>query len=255
MRKAVLSGVAVFVLAALVWAGGDPWKTKPFSQWTEKDLQAIFQTSPWAKANVQAAGAWRPMGSETMSGPTPGAIAGSSTDNSKASQGSLGEQMGGAEKSKNAEAVAATQVYTVLWWSSRTIRAASTRHAVLQGSLKQDDAERIVAQPKEEYEVLVQAQNMHIFQDRGEKAFEKVCYIEARKSKRKLSPTHVAFQRGPDGETVVGVVFFFPKKEKNGEPTIAVDEKDIDFFLQVGAARLITYFEPKKMVDNQGEDL
>ncbi|MGB0036757.1 MAG: hypothetical protein WBP79_14900 [Candidatus Acidiferrales bacterium] len=255
MRKAVLGGVAVFVLATLVWAGGDPWKTKPFSQWTEKDLQAIFQTSPWAKANVQAAGAWRPMGSETMSGPTPGAIAGSSTDNSKQSQGSLGEQMGGVEKQKKAEESSATQVYTMLWWSSRTVRAASVRRAVLKGNVTEEDAEKVVSQIKDEYEILVQAQNMYIFQHRGEKAFEKVCSIEMKKTKLKLSPTHVKFQRSGDGETVVGVVFYFPKKQANGEPTISADEKEIDFFLQVGDARLNTYFEPKKMVDIQGQDL
>jgi hypothetical protein len=254
MKRLILAGLIILALAALVWAGGDPWKTKPFSQWTDKDVQAVFLSSPWAKPNVQASGAWRPMDSATMSGPTPGAIAGSSTDNSKVSQGTMAEQMGGAEKTRRASEAAASKVYTVLWWSSRTIRAASVRGAVLRGSMTQENAERIVAQPKDDYEVLVQAQNMAIFEQRGEKAFEKVAWLVLKKSNRKVLPTHVTFQYNSNDQ-VVGAVFYFPRKDTNGEPTISADEKEIDFFIQVGDAKVVTFFEPKKMMDSQGLDL
>ncbi len=51
------------------------------------------------------------------------------------------------------------------------------------------------------------------------------------------------------------MTFYFPKKDKAGNPTIVPDEKEMDFFLKVGDAKLITYFEPKKMMDSQGQDL
>ena len=62
------------------------------------------------------------------------------------------------------------------------------------------------------------------------------------------------FLKSPDGG-VNGAVFYFPKKSAGEEPTISPDEKEIDFYLQMGGAKLITYFDPRKMVDSKGEDL
>jgi hypothetical protein len=67
-------------------------------------------------------------------------------------------------------------------------------------------------------------------------------------------PTKVAFLKGGDGN-VNGAVFYFSKKGAGDEPTIAPDEKEIDFYLQMGDAKLITYFDPRKMVDSKGADL
>jgi hypothetical protein len=242
----------VAALATIAWVGGDPWKTKPASQWTAQDIQAIFQTSPWARVNISPNTGSATLGLSAMSGPSTGAIPGSSTDNSKTADGALPEQMGGAARER---AAATAQAYNVFWWSSRTIRAATARQNVLRGTMTQDAADKMAAQTRDEYEVLVQAPNMALFQSRGEKAMESAASLEMKKSKQKYAPTHVKFQHGPDGESVSAAVFFFPKKSPNGEPTIANDEKEIDFYLQVGGAKVITYFEPKKMADGQGADL
>jgi hypothetical protein len=195
MRKLWLVGLAVLVLSALVQAGDDPWKTRPFEKWTENDVAAVLLTSPWSKPGVQASGAWRPDGMTQASGsPT---IPGSGRGPFKA-----------------------------LWVMGRMFP-----------------------------QVLVQSTNMQIFQQRGEKAFESVAYLQTQRVKAKVSPSHVAFLKGPDGPTVTGAIFYFPKKDASGEPTIRPDEKEVDFYLQVGDAKLRTYFEPKKMVDSQGEDL
>jgi hypothetical protein len=249
MRKLVLSGLGLCLLAVVALAGGDPWK-KPFGEWTDKDVALIQQNSPWAKI-LQAQGAWRPDGMTQASGSA--GIAGSSSDRSKNSDSASPETAGGA--AKNASAAAATATYSVWWWSSRMIRAASFRDAVLKGKMTQADAEKDVAQPMDEYEILVRATNMIIFQQRGEKAFESAAYLQIKKAKTRISPSHVAFLKGPDGQSVVGAVFYFPKKTANGEPAISPEEKEVDFYLQVGDAKLITYFEPKKMVDTQGTDL
>ena len=63
MRKKAFAVTVILAAAAIAWAGGDPWKTKPVDQWTDKDIQEILQTSPWAKVNVPTQGAGtRPMG-------------------------------------------------------------------------------------------------------------------------------------------------------------------------------------------------
>jgi hypothetical protein len=249
MRKTTLAILAVFTLAAVVWAG-DAWK-KPISTWTDNDISAILQTSPWAKTGLRPVGAQHSADTTQASGS--GGIAGSSSDLSHVSAGATTDKMGGSEK--NASAAAANATYVVYWWSSRTIRAASMRRQVLKGTMTEADAEKAVAVSPDEYMILVQSTDMYIFQQRGEKAFESVAYLQAKKTKEKISPSHVAFLKGPDGVSVTGAVFYFPKKSANGEPTISADEKEIDFFIQVGGSKILTYFETKRMVDSQGQDL
>lgn len=251
MRKTALAVTVILAAVAIAWAGGDPWKTKPVDQWTDKDIQEILMTSPWAKASVQVQGAWRPdgMSPATTSGGTPG----SSSDMSHTSGGATPDTPGGSAKADQAAASRAS--YSVFWWSSRTIRAASMRRAVLKGSMTEADAEKTLANAPDDYMVLVQGTNMQIFQHRGEEAFDKTAYLQLKKTKQKVYPSKVSFTKGSDGTSVTGAVFFFPKKGANGEPTIAPDEKEIDFYLQMGDAKLLTYFDPRKMVDSKGEDL
>jgi hypothetical protein len=240
MRKTLAVTGVMLMLALFAWAGNDPWKSKPFQQWTQKDVQQILQESPWAKYNIQPSGAWQPLG---QSG-TDGAGAYSTRSSSVAD--------GGAEKTR--DAMAGAKAYSAYWWSSRTIRAASCRAAVLQGAMTEADAEKLVAQVPDEYEVRVRGSNMSTFQERGEKAFDDAGWLELKKAKTKLMPSHVSFERDAS-ENVVSATFYFPKKDKSGNPTIIPDEKEIDFFLKIADAKIVTYFEPKKMVDSQGEDL
>lgn len=251
MRKKLIGGVAFLIIAALAWAGGDPWKSKPPSQWTDKDIADIFQNSPWARANVTAQGAWRPDGMSQASGS--GGVAGSKTDMSKGSAGSTPTEMGGSEKEDAAAAEAAA--YSVYWWSSRTIRAAAMRRAVLKGAKTEDDVDKAVSETPDDYMILVQAPNMKLFQRRGEQGFEKAAWLQMKKSKEKLFPAKVDFLKGSDGNSVTGVIFHFPKKSANGEQTIAADEKEIDFYLLVGGSKILTAFDPRKMTDSKGVDL
>jgi hypothetical protein len=250
MRKYVFAGMGILLLAAMAWAG-DPWKDKPYDQWTEKDVLAVLQLSPWAKANLSAAGAWHPPDSAAYTGTEATGVAGGGADTSKTAQGSLSNQPGGYGKNANA----GPQLYNVYWWSSRTIRKAFVRYAVLKGRTKPEDAQKMVDQPIDDYQILVQGKNMSVFEQRGEKFFQDAAYLQLKKSKEKLAPSQVVFQFGPDGKSVSGVVFHFPKASKNGEPTIAPDEKEVDFYLRVADSMLRTYFEPKKMADEKGEDL
>jgi hypothetical protein len=251
MKKTGLLVASILAVIAIAWAGGDPWKTKTMDQWTENDVTNILQNSPWVKAPLRAQGAWRPNGTTQMTGGSTG-IPGSSNDTSHMN-GPTTDKMGGTEL--NAEAAAAQATYSVFWWSSRTIRAASYRRAVLKGTLSEADADKDAAAVPDDYMILVQGTNMAIFQARGEDAFMKAAYLEPKRLKEKISPTKVEFLKAGDGQTVTGAVFHFPRKSANGEPAIGSDEKEIDFFLQIGGSKLLTYFDPRKMMDSKGEDL
>jgi hypothetical protein len=250
MRKTSIAVTALLAAAAIAGAGGDPWKTKSIDQWTDKDIQEILVASPWSKPNLQTQGAWRPDGMTQATGST--GVAGGKSDTSHVSAGANPDQNGGSEKADSAAANQAT--YSIFWWSARTIRAASMRRAVLKGTMTEADAEKTVSNVQDDYMILVQGTNMQIFQHRGEEAFQKVSYIQLKKTKQKINPSKVGFTKAADG-SVNGAVFYFPKKDASGEPTISPDEKEIDFYLQMGDAKILTYFEPKKMVDSKGEDL
>src|SRR5579864_3646358 len=49
VRKIICSAATILVAASLIWAANDPWKSKPYDQWDEKDIQRIFNDSPWSK--------------------------------------------------------------------------------------------------------------------------------------------------------------------------------------------------------------
>jgi hypothetical protein len=251
MRKGLFAFVAILAIITVVWASGDPWKSKPVSEWTEKDIMDILQTSPWAKPGLQSQGAWRPSGMSQASGNA--GIPGGSSDTSHTSAGVAPNQTGGLEKED--AAAAGNAIYSVFWWSSRTIRAASMRRAVLKGTMTEEDAEKAIAVTPDDMMILVQGTNMQIFQHRGEDAFLKAAYLQTKRNKEKIYPTKVSFLKGSDGESVTGAIFYFPRKLDNGEPTIAPDEKEVDFYLMIGEAKIITYFDPRKMVDAKGEDL
>ena len=71
----------------------------------------------------------------------------------------------------------------------------------------------------------------------------------------KLQPSHVVLQKGPDEKTVVGAVFYFPKKTEQGEPVVSPDEKSIEFSCKLGSSTLKVSFDPQKMADQNGTDL
>lgn len=40
--------IIIFAVAAVLWAG-EPWKDKPWTEWTEKDVKKLLEKSPWAQ--------------------------------------------------------------------------------------------------------------------------------------------------------------------------------------------------------------
>jgi hypothetical protein len=54
---------------------------------------------------------------------------------------------------------------------------------------------------------------------------------------------------------VVGVLFSFPKKDAEGQPSIPADEKELGFSTKISGAWLRASFNLKQMADTQGQDL
>ena len=216
MRKAFLCGCVALLLAAIVWASGDPWKSKPYQQWDAKDVRKVLDASPWARSvevdapwlNADAAGGGDDGGTSAQPGPArPGAGA------------RTGPGGGGADAGGGPQTALAT--FIVRWTSSRTIREAVVRNAVLAGQMKEEAAEQQLAQPVETYEIVVAGPDMKPFQSVDEKILENGAYLIDKKTKQKVAPSNVKIQNSEDGKKIVSVAFLFPKKSESGVSTIA----------------------------------
>jgi hypothetical protein len=246
VRRVLIACLALGTVAALAWAGGDAWKSKPFAQWDEKDVRRILNDSPWSKV-IQVPAAWA-TGDDSAGTPT---VASAAQEHS-ANGGIMGDRGTGA-------APAAPKVpqatFVLRWLSSRTVREAVLRGEVLSGRMKEEDAEKKVAEPLQVYQVMIVGPDMKPFQGGDEKALVEKTYLVLKKTKQKVAAAGVEFQRGSDGKTVQVVAFSFPQKSASGEATIPPDEKSVEFNSSVGGANIRASFEIPKMEDAKGRDL
>jgi hypothetical protein len=262
MRKVVFLSSAVLVVAALVFAGGDPWKSKPYQQWDAKDVQRVLEDSPWSKV-IQVEATWKTgkdNSGNDASGPAVAtnqqAPAGGGGGNGKAMGGSapgaVSTPVAGAGDSGNSSGSAS---FLIRWVSSKTVEKAVYRKAELAGQMKPEDAEKELAKQLDVYELVVFGPDMKPFQSADEDMLKTDGYLIEKKTKQKISPMKVEITRAQDGTKVQAVGFIFLRKAANGEPTIADDEKSVDFICSVNGAKIHTTFDISKMQDTQGRDL
>ena len=261
MRKAILVSCAALVVTALVFAGGDPWKSKPYQQWDDKDVKRILEDSPWAKV-VQVDVTWKAdksYSSGDAGGPAP-------ATNQQTPMGGGGKSMGGsptAAPASNPPVAGAGGAgsssgeanFLVRWVSSKTVERAVYRKAELAGTMKPEDAEKELAKQLDVYELVVFGPDMKPFQSADEDSIKTSAYLIEKKNKQKISPYKVEITRSPDGNKVQAVGIIFLRKASNGEPTIPDDEKGVDFDCFVGGAKIHASFDISKMQDLQGRDI
>ncbi|HKS80724.1 MAG TPA: hypothetical protein VJR23_04405 [Candidatus Acidoferrales bacterium] len=268
MRKAILGFLAVALFAAICWAGGDPWKDKPYAQWDDKDIQHVLSNSPWVR-NVTVSAAWEPASSESggMGGygntgqtqPNPPAQQSSPSGGGggmKGGGGPGGGPGGAPQSSSGMDMPSIPQAtFSVFWLSSRTMREALGRRAVLHSGRSEADVDKYVDQPLEDFEVTVQGRDMTPFSKNDEAFFQSHATLEMKKSKDKVAPVKVTLEHSQNGNAVTAATFYFPKKSSTGEATIAADEKEVTFACEIGKTQLKVSFDPRKMSDQKGPDL
>jgi len=269
MRKAIIGSIALLAIAAFALASSDPWKGKPYQQWDEKDIQKILQNSPWSKT-VTVDAKWEGSSGAGAYGTAPAAPSrlpqGSSAGGSGAAGGGgrpgMGGGGGGGGSAPSAgggmpEAGGAVPQapFAVRWLSSRTMREALVRSAILSGKLTEADASKDLAQTPDTYQVMVIGPQMTPFQSVEEASVKQSAFLSTKKGKQKIEASKVEFQRSPDGKTVQTVIIYFPKRTATGESTIGADEKGAEFSVTASNTTIKTSFDFSKMDDAQGRDL
>jgi hypothetical protein len=140
----------------------------------------------------------------------------------------------------------------VYWQSSRVMRAATARQAVLHG--ENVDVDKYASQPQDEYQIIVRMQDMTPFRQHDEKFFQGSAFLQMKKGKDKISPTHVVYEKNSQG-LVGDAVFFFPKTNPSGAPTISADETEVQFSCKIADTTVRVGFKPRDMVDQSGSAL
>src|SRR5690348_5338521 len=233
--------LTLFLGAALLHAADKPWKAKTYQQWDEKDLQAILSDSPWVRITpIQRT--WLPVAEKDVA-PDPqiaGSVRSMPAPNTSQATARAGEE---SLRELNVQ---------VFWQSSRVRRAATAREAVLHG--QQVDVDQYVAQPQTEYQLVLRMADMTPFTQHDEKFFQDNAFLQTKKSKEKISPSHVVFEKNAKG-AIQDAIFFFPKTTSSGAPTISSDEKEVQFSCKIADQTARVGFRPQEMVDTQGPAL
>ena len=228
--------------ATLLWAGDKAWKAKPYQQWNDKELEAILTDSPWVRVTpIQRS--WRPAPDRDIAAQerSSGGVRGQTPAASTAPTARVGAGEDNQEMN--------VQVY---WQSSRVMRAATARQAVLHG--EKVDVDKYANEPQAEYQIVLRMEDMTPFQQHDEKFFQDNAFLQMKKGKDKISPSHVVYEKNSKG-LVADAIFFFPKTTSSGAPTVSADETEVQFSCKIADSTVRVGFKPRDMVDQSGPAL
>jgi hypothetical protein len=167
-QNAIKPFSALLILTSLAWATDLPWKGKPYEQWTDKDVERVFTDSPWARTTTITR-TWHPLTQKDLPNPTV-----SHTARTIPNSPGPGTDTRGTESNID-----------VYWASSRVMRAASARKDALRGNTKGVDVEKYANEPQDEYQIVVQSDDMAPFFRHDENFFQANAFLEANKTNRK----------------------------------------------------------------------
>ena len=261
MTRRIFASLIALLLAVPLWAD-DPWKSKPYTDWTEDVARRVLNDSPWAR-ETKIDATWRGSdGGSSGSGglATPGASGARGRTTADTSSGGPGTASGAAsiDQTRGPQLGDPTAVpqasFVIRWGSSLILRQAIARLNLLRGA-PEASVQKLLEQQFVEYQVVVAGQDMTPFAEAEEKEMQEKAFLQPKHSKQKISPSRVEVTRGPDGKRIISVSFFFPKTTPTGEPTLASDEKGVDFSAPLRRNNLRCSFDLQKMSGPQGRDL
>ena len=243
IRGASFLALALASMVALA-GSSEPWKDKEYKAWTQDEVQKILYESPWVKM-VEISAPWLKGRMQYLT-PLPADCDGR-PDMTRGDRTPTSWAMGGTES---------IVIYQVAWQSARTIRAAKLQESILCGRGNAERGEEMLEQQPEYYIISIHSPDMTPFKGMDEDALIKATSLWPKKTSKKFSPESVVIGRyGNGGGAPYMLTFKFSRKSDNGEPTIANDEREVEFASQIGKFTLKTKFQMQKMTVKNGPDL
>lgn len=235
-------------LALCLWAA-DAWQTKPYTDWSDKDIQKLETNSPWSK---QVAVALEGGGG----GGSKGGRRGGNTSEIDGG-GSGGSSMGGANPGRNTGVQdvggggvggGAAMTVTLSWRTALPIREAVAKEKFGAEAATSADAKKLVEEEQKFYAIMLTGLPGRMLHG-GDKLKESLLKTTTLNVKGKDPIAASDVQVGGNEQRAL-VMFMFPKTTP-----LSVDDKDVEFSTKIGPITVKQKFHLKEMLFNGKLDL
>jgi hypothetical protein len=246
---------SILFLPAALWAA-DVWESKPFADWTDKDLQKVVNNSPWARqtratlANAAAGGRGRGGAQAGLGDEASGdaSISGGAGGRGSRGGGSAGgaDRLGPSPSDFDQGPQAAQQAgipVIIRWQSALPLRQAQMRGKYGKEAATAPEAQKFLATEPTVYVVAVSGLPGSIVSgSAGDQAKQNITRSTTLTAKGK-EPVHpVAVEFVPNG-TAVDVLMGFPRNAP-----FALEDMEAELTSQIGPASVKYKFKLKDMV-------
>ncbi len=250
MKKAFNVAAAILLLGVFAWAA-TPWKSKPFQNWTQKDIERIFNRSPWVSTAIVTA-YWRPKKSIPVLNQAVAAGPGTTSGYNPTAPPSTGP-IGNSFPQASGQPLRPREIFTARWMSALTMREAIARFNTLKWKVGIPISPSNVLRRPSVYQIVVRGEDLFPFAQLGEAGLAKATYLELSGPGGRLTPVGVNFYRTVRG-LVAAITFTFPKRlDRN--PTIPTGEKKIELVCVLKKVTIRFHFNPRRMTGRTGRDL
>jgi hypothetical protein len=235
-------------LAICLWAA-DFWQTKPYTEWSDKDIQKIETNSPWSKqvpVSLGEGGGGSSKGGKGNRGGNTSELEGAG--NGISGGGNAGRNAGIQDVGGGAGGGGAALTLTVSWRTALAVRQAVAKGKYGAEVATSADAKKMIEEEQKFYAILVSGLPGRALRgsDKMKDELKKNTSLLV-KGKDPIQPADL--QMGGNEQRAV-VLFLFPKTAP-----LSLDDKEVEFSTKLGPIMVKQKFHLKDMVFSGKLDL
>lgn len=250
MKSARMSmALLLLAVSVVVVNGGDGqfWDNKPYTQWSEKDVDKLLKNSPWCKTVTLSMGMGanrRGLGGEAEgSFPRTGGEGGSSEN--PAMEGAGGRSGGGRAGGLGDFGDGPAPIIVITWYS-RPVREAMARRIQLRNpETTSEQLGRILNHESPTFDLLVLGWSARASREGSAVALQRMKEetFLLKKNKEKIALANLIPPSGANQP----LVFRFPR-ETEGKPALTLEDKEVELVTKFGGSTIRTRFKLAEMV-------
>jgi hypothetical protein len=228
LRIRVAVVVAAFSPVFLFAEKKEFWATKPYTEWTQKDVDKLLKDSPWAKTIPLSQGPELPL------------------SGGRGGRGGEGESGG---VGAGSEAYRAQPKLVITWYSKPVREAVARRIQLSDPAAPKEQVDQLLNRPASSfYDLLIVGWNPGR-NPNAVQALREGTYLQ-KKNKEKLFLKDVLMPQKRGDPLVLRFA-----READGKPVLTLDDKEVQLVLKMGDNTIRTTFKLSDMVVNDRLEL
>ena len=245
MRAAFVNKLAFFaaLAPAVLWAA-DVWETKPFQDWSDKNIQKIFNNSPWARQARAVLGSTTPAATGRSGQPAIGDASSNDSGVPKGREPAGAGRMGSAPSDFDQGPQSLQQIPVIVrWQSALPLRQAQMREKYGKEAATSPEAQKFLTDEPSIYVVTISGlAGSLVSAGGGDQARQNIAEKSTLtvKGRQPLHAIDVDFL--PVGSTV-DVLIGFPRSTG-----ITLEDQEVELASEIGRATVRYKFKLKDMV-------